>query len=108
MKAHLCHVPNCGKGVVKSLLMCSDHWKRVPEALRVEVLTHYQRGQEKGKIRPTAQYLRAARAAISSVCETYVSSIPPLDEIADKESKEKLAKSPKWDTSRFKRKLEPE
>lgn len=108
MKAHLCHVPGCGKNVVKSLLMCSDHWKRVPEPLRMEVLTHYQKGQEKGKIKPSTQYLRAARAAIASVCDTYVASIPLLDQMAEKEAIQKADKNPKWDTSRFKRRLDPE
>lgn len=64
---HFCHVPECPAEVRRSYLMCIEHWRRVPRALRARVLATYQAGQELGKVEPSPEYVEAARAAIDAV-----------------------------------------
>lgn len=65
--AHHCHVYPCGKPVCRSKLMCIDHWRAVPAGLKLDVLKYYQPGQENRKVRPSKEWLQAARAAINAV-----------------------------------------
>lgn len=47
--------------------MCLRHWRMVPRDLQRAVLAAYMRGQENGAAPVTAEYLKAARAAIRFV-----------------------------------------
>lgn len=67
---HECHVPGCHVAVPRRMLMCRAHWFRVPPALRDRVWATYQSGQELGRVRPSREYLLAARAAIQSVASS--------------------------------------
>ena len=65
---HSCHAKKCKKYVPPKLLMCPQHWKKVPRELQLDVWKHYRIGQEVDK-KPTREYLAAARAAINAVAE---------------------------------------
>lgn len=66
MANHVCHVNRCGARVPPTMLMCADHWRRVPKALRSAVQSSYRRGQCHDK-RPSTEWLKAARSAIKAV-----------------------------------------
>jgi hypothetical protein len=66
MSAHRCHARGCKTPVKPQLLMCGRHWALVPVALRWPVIRNYRRGQCDDK-RPSAEWVRAARAAIDAV-----------------------------------------
>jgi hypothetical protein len=63
---HCCHVPYCTKVVPRERLMCWWHWKMVPADLQKEVWRHYRKGQC-DDMKPSSEYLAAARAAIDAV-----------------------------------------
>jgi len=63
---HLCHAKGCSAEVPPSLLMCSHHWRMVPEDLQRRVWRTYRKGQEIDK-RPSEAYLAAMREAIEAV-----------------------------------------
>lgn len=67
MSAHTCHVSSCVAKVPPRMLMCRPHWRQVPQALKDDVLNTYQQGQERGDVRPSVVWLKAARAAITAV-----------------------------------------
>ncbi len=46
---HYCHALNCKREVDPKLLMCPEHWRKVPYLLKQEVLRFYRPGQEKDK-----------------------------------------------------------
>lgn len=66
MSNHTCHAKDCPKIIPPKLLMCLKHWRMVPLELQRAVWATYRPGQEVDK-RPSAEYLEAARAAISAV-----------------------------------------
>lgn len=66
MNKHTCHAEGCTRIVPPALLMCGRHWKQVPRDLQRDVWRTYRPGQEITK-NPSAEYLRAAKAAINSV-----------------------------------------
>ena len=55
MTTHHCHVPGCDREVPPHLLMCLNHWKRVPQPLRNRVWKTYRKGQE-GDKNPSPAY----------------------------------------------------
>lgn len=63
---HHCHAVGCDKQVPPKMLMCPRHWRMVPKALQQAVWANYAAGQEITKT-PSAEYLKAAQAAISAV-----------------------------------------
>lgn len=63
---HTCHAQNCERAVPPKLLMCGNHWRMVPHGLQRAVWATYRPGQEIDKC-PSADYLKAARAAIEAV-----------------------------------------
>jgi hypothetical protein len=63
---HCCQAPGCTVPISLSLLMCPDHWRRVPKPLQTQVWRHYRNGQEEDK-NPSPEYLVAAQAAIKSL-----------------------------------------
>lgn len=63
---HTCHVPYCQCLVPPKLLMCRNHWGKVPKKLQNEVYRCYRPGQEIDK-QPSQQYLTAAKVAIDYV-----------------------------------------
>lgn len=65
---HYCHAVGCTKEVPRKLLMCIDHWRRVPKKLQQEVWRWYRRGQEED-MNPSQEYLTAAKNAINAVAE---------------------------------------
>lgn len=68
MNAHSCHAVGCEVLIAPRLLMCGFHWSRVPRLLQARIWAAYRRGQEITKD-PSAEYLEAMRAAISTVAE---------------------------------------
>jgi hypothetical protein len=65
---HACHARGCTTEVDPAMLMCKRHWSIVPKPLKNAVWGTYVAGQELRKD-PTAEYLRAAQAAIDAVAE---------------------------------------
>lgn len=63
---HRCHAIGCEVVVDPGLLMCREHWFKVPRLLRRAVWRNYRKGQEITKD-PSRDYLEAARAAIDAV-----------------------------------------
>jgi hypothetical protein len=66
MVEHVCHVPGCGAKVQPERLMCLQHWKMVPHAIRLDVHKNYRIGQCNDK-RPSTAWAIAARRAIQAV-----------------------------------------
>lgn len=64
---HTCHVPKCEVIVLPKMLMCSNHWTMVPEKLQFNVYETFNKKQCTKEIRPTTEYLKAARAAINFI-----------------------------------------
>lgn len=64
---HTCHAGGCGVPCPPKMLMCPDHWDRVPRDVQRLVRQHYQPGQERWQMRPSPEWLRAARMAIDAV-----------------------------------------
>lgn len=64
--SHTCHARGCTVEVPPEMLMCIDHWRKVPRNLQLAVWKTYRRGQEVDKS-PSPAYLAAAQAAIAAV-----------------------------------------
>jgi hypothetical protein len=63
------------------MLMCSHHWRKVPDDIKDDIWKHYRRGQEIDK-KPSIDYLAAALSAVHSVanaegleCDTTITSV---------------------------------
>lgn len=63
-----CCAENCTRQVSPERLMCAQHWRLVPPALKALVMHTYRPGQVKDK-NPSPDYLEAARRAIAAVAE---------------------------------------
>lgn len=66
---HTCHAKHCTAGCPRRHLMCRRHWAMVPKDLQRVVWQTYQFGQEAGLVRPSKEYLAAAKAAIAAVAD---------------------------------------
>ena len=66
VSAHMCHARGCRVPVKPTLLMCPDHWRRVPAAIQRAVYATYRHGQCDDK-KPSRQWHEAASAAIGYV-----------------------------------------
>lgn len=66
---HKCHAIDCAEPVHPRYLMCRRHWWLVPAPVRELVNSTYQRGQERGKVRPSREWLAAVRLAIAAVAD---------------------------------------
>lgn len=64
---HKCHAFECSRSVERSLLMCKKHWALVPTDIQVRVKTHFRTEQCTGKVRPSHEWLKAAREAINFI-----------------------------------------
>ena len=63
---HYCHVPGCEREVKREKLMCPHHWAMVPNDIQDAVYASYRPGQcDSG--RPSVEWLKAARHAITAV-----------------------------------------
>lgn len=62
---HRCHAIDCTEPVPPKMLMCREHWRMVPAALKRRVWATYVPGQEVRKD-PTAEYLAAHIAAVEA------------------------------------------
>jgi hypothetical protein len=60
---HHCHARGCTAQVPPAIFMCGKHWKMVPKPMQSAVWRHYQKGQERGAVRPTREYFAATKAA---------------------------------------------
>ncbi len=58
---HQCAAEGCTIMVPTYLLMCYAHWRRVPQALRLELSLAWNRGN------PGSDYLQARQACIDAV-----------------------------------------
>jgi hypothetical protein len=59
---HRCFWPDCPRQVPVKLLMCGQHWKTLPRAIRHRIWSTYRRGQEQD-LRVSREYIGAVRAA---------------------------------------------
>lgn len=66
MSKHVCHAEGCEIPVPPRMLMCRRHWRQVPRLIQAQIWRYYRPGQEIDK-RPSAEYLRAMKAAIDAV-----------------------------------------
>jgi hypothetical protein len=66
--SHHCHATACRAPVPPAMFMCRPHWFSVPKRLRDEVWRTYREGQCDDK-QPSADYCRAAKAAVIAVAE---------------------------------------
>ncbi len=66
--SHTCHVNQCTARVPPTMLMCLSHWRMVPQHLQADVQHSYQPGQCSSG-RPSALWLKAARAALNHVAK---------------------------------------
>lgn len=66
--AHHCHATDCQASVPPEMLMCRRHWFMVPRPLRNRVWSTYRPGQC-DDMNPSADYCRAAKAAVVAVAE---------------------------------------
>lgn len=57
---HTCHWPGCGKQVPPAMWGCIEHWRMLPNNLRMKIWSNYQIGQEK-TMTPSRGYLAVAR-----------------------------------------------
>lgn len=57
---HHCHWPGCDKSVSPAKWGCTEHWYRLPQALRNRVWATFRPGQEISKT-PSAGYVAVAR-----------------------------------------------
>ena len=57
-----CYWPECPRQVPAKLLMCSQHWKMLPQAIRHQIWETYRRGQENDR-RFSPEYIAAVRGA---------------------------------------------
>lgn len=63
---HTCHALQCSAEVEPKKLMCPEHWRMVPDELKVKVYEAHVVGQCDTK-RPSRLYLEYARKAITAV-----------------------------------------
>jgi hypothetical protein len=68
MAKHTCHWPGCTKVVAPKFWGCTDHWYRLPAALRKRIWQTYRPGQEIDK-KPSQAYVNAARAVQDWIAE---------------------------------------
>ena len=59
---HQCHWPGCKKEVPPKLWGCSEHWFKLPRAIRRKIWATYKPGQEIRKD-PSKNYLKVADEA---------------------------------------------
>lgn len=66
---HTCHAIGCSAGCPPRHLMCRRPWAMVPPAIRREVNRTFNPHQcrQGPKVRPTREWMRAARSAITAV-----------------------------------------
>ncbi len=64
--SHHCHARGCTVSVPPEMLMCRDHWFKVPHDIRAAVWQHYRPGQCDDKS-PSKEWHQAADAAIGFV-----------------------------------------
>jgi hypothetical protein len=76
--AHTCHAIACERYVPPTMLMCREHWWKVPAALRIRVWDTYRDGQC-NTFDPTSAYCQAAKAAVIAVAEREGRTIDPKD-----------------------------
>lgn len=57
---HECAIAGCGEMISRKLLMCTAHWRAVPNPLKVAVYSAWRNGG-------ASVYLAARKAAIKSV-----------------------------------------
>lgn len=62
-RRHVCHAETCDIDIPKTMLFCKPHWFSLPKTLRDAIWSTYQRGQETGNPRPSAEYLANVREA---------------------------------------------
>ena len=64
---HKCHAINCKSPCAPEKLMCLKHWSMVSKSTKILVVVNYQHGQCSGCVRPSRQWLKAARKAVQEV-----------------------------------------
>ena len=62
-----CQIPTCNRSITDDLLMCFNHWKRVPFNLQNLIVLHFQRDRNHKQRRPSLEYIATVRMAVDSV-----------------------------------------
>ena len=78
---HHCHARGCTVAVKPELLMCWNHWKRVPKNIQSAVYQHYRPGQCDDKS-VSKEWLLAADAAIGYLARMDGKSVRIVEEEA--------------------------
>lgn len=66
---HHCHAIGCATPVPPEMLMCFQHWRRVPKVLQAAVWKAYRPGQCDDWSLVTKEWHAAANAAIQAVAK---------------------------------------
>ena len=59
--SHTCPAPDCTRTVIDNMLMCRNHWFRVPKGIRDEVWAAYREEPQ------SERHLAAIKAAVESL-----------------------------------------
>lgn len=76
---HHCHVNKCQTRTEPRLLMCARHWAMVPIEMRADVNKAFNPEQCSKRVRPSMEWLTAARAALNYVAKlegTFIEAQP--------------------------------
>lgn len=66
---HECHWPGCDRQVPPAMWGCSQHWFKLPKALRNKVWRAYRPGQEV-TMTPSAAYIEVAKEVQAWIAES--------------------------------------
>lgn len=65
---HICHAEGCAKNVPPRMLMCLNHWKKVPPHIQRGIWASYIPGQEIRKD-PSDEYMKWYKQAVNVVAK---------------------------------------
>lgn len=80
--SHRCHASYCDRPTDPRLLMCPQHWRKVPRLLQLQVLRHYRPGQEVTKS-PSLRWTLAAYRAVIAVAQAEKIESPRLQQMQE-------------------------
>lgn len=77
---HACHVAGCQTKTPPRLLMCPQHWKKVPRSLQ-EAVTRTYNARSKERDETWLPWLAAARAAIDSLTRVKCAGCGKIEQV---------------------------
>lgn len=66
---HCCAAKGCSRQIPLRHLMCSKHWRMVPDSLQKLIWTHYRSGQEYDHSIRSPEYADTVREAVATVAK---------------------------------------